>query len=892
MATGICLSVGINTHAEPIGTAFTYQGQLKEDGVPLDGPCDFMFGLWDDPILAGPSYQVGTTLVFDGVGGNPGPVMVSNGLFAIELDFGVGAFDGQARWLDVSVACPAGIGAYTTFDARQPVTPTPYAQFALAGNEGPPGPAGELGFPGQACWDLNGNGVGDLPDEDFNIDGTVDIDDCRGADGPAGAPGDQGPPGDPGPPGEPGLPGQACWDLNGNGVGDIPDEDLNTDGVVNVDDCRGAEGPEGPPGVEGPEGPPGPVGPPGDSHWLLNGTTTYYVDGNVGIGTPVAPERLTVEGLVQSSAGFKFPDGTVQTTAADPASQSWSRFGNAGTTPGIEFLGTTDNVALQLHVNNARALRLEPHSVSPNIVAGHSSNNATAGAVGATIGGGGESGNTNRVTDNYGTIGGGRNNQAGDNAGTTADANFATVSGGTDNTASAWYSTVGGGASNVAEADYATIAGGGPYTPGYPSTNNRVTDNFGTISGGGGNRAGDDAGTTDDATFATVGGGAGNTASGLGATVGGGANNAASGLYAAMGGGWYNTADADYATVGGGLSNTAHGSYATVAGGTANNAETQATVGGGLGNTASGLTATVGGGESNTASGSYATVPGGDNNTASGEYSFAAGRDADAAHDGSFVWADSTGTTFSSTEADSFNIRAANGVYAIASNPDYGVDFLNGGAGDGMRVVSTTSAAGNYAALWADNLGTSPAIYAINWHGGPAASFAGDVSITGTLSKGGGSFKIDHPLDPENKYLCHSFVESPDMMNVYNGNVLLDGRGEAVVKLPDWFEALNGDFRYQLTPIGAPGPNLHVVQDNKFKIAGGKPGMSVSWQVTGIRKDAWAVANRIPTEVDKPADQRGTYLYPAAHGKPKEKGLHYAMSQAKRAASTQNSEGR
>src|SRR4029453_13052647 len=111
---------------------------------------------------------------------------------------------------------------------------------------------------------------------------------------------------------------------------------------------------------------------------------------------------------------------------------------------------------------------------------------------------------------------------------------------------------------------------------------------------------------------------------------------------------------------------------------------------------------------------------------------------------------------------------------------------------------------------------------------GTAGLFEGNVSVLGTLSKSAGSFKIDHPLDPAHKYLSHSFVESPDMMNVYNGNLVLDADGEAEVVLPDWFEALNRDFRYQLTAIGQPGPGLHVagkVKANRFRIGGGSPGM-------------------------------------------------------------------
>ena len=136
----------------------------------------------------------------------------------------------------------------------------------------------------------------------------------------------------------------------------------------------------------------------------------------------------------------------------------------------------------------------------------------------------------------------------------------------------------------------------------------------------------------------------------------------------------------------------------------------------------------------------------------------------------------------------------------------------------------------------------------------PEVEFFGDVSITGSLSKGGGGFKIDHPLEPDKKYLHHSFVESPDMKNVYDGNVELDDKGEVWIQMPDYFEALNREFRYQLTPIGAPAPSLFVaemISDNRFKIAGGPAGLLVSWQVTGVRKDTWAQANRIQVEESK-----------------------------------------
>jgi hypothetical protein len=116
------------------------------------------------------------------------------------------------------------------------------------------------------------------------------------------------------------------------------------------------------------------------------------------------------------------------------------------------------------------------------------------------------------------------------------------------------------------------------------------------------------------------------------------------------------------------------------------------------------------------------------------------------------------------------------------------------------------------------------------------------------------------------------------MMNIYNGNVVLRADGTATVELPEWFEALNGDFRYQLTPIGAPGPNLYVaegVSGNRFRIAGGEPGTTVSWQVTGIRHDPLAESRRIAVEEDKKAHEIGRYLHPEAYGLSRESGIGY-----------------
>jgi len=159
-----------------------------------------------------------------------------------------------------------------------------------------------------------------------------------------------------------------------------------------------------------------------------------------------------------------------------------------------------------------------------------------------------------------------------------------------------------------------------------------------------------------------------------------------------------------------------------------------------------------------------------------------------------------------------------------------------------------------------------------------AGYFYGDVYVNGTLSKGGGSFKIDHPQDPANKYLIHSFVESPDMMNVYNGNVVTDAEGLAIVELPSYFEVENIDFKYQLTVIGqfAQAIIKEEVSGNRFTIQTDKPNVKVSWQVTGVRNDAWANTHRIVPEVEKKGVEKGRYLHPELFGKSKDMGINPA----------------
>jgi hypothetical protein len=136
--------------------------------------------------------------------------------------------------------------------------------------------------------------------------------------------------------------------------------------------------------------------------------------------------------------------------------------------------------------------------------------------------------------------------------------------------------------------------------------------------------------------------------------------------------------------------------------------------------------------------------------------------------------------------------------------------------------------------------------------------FLGSLAITGALSKGSGTFEIDYPLDPKNKLLFHSFVESPEAKNMYNGIATLDQSGEATIVLPAYWDALNGEPRYQFFPLSEAMPNLYIKteeHDNQFTIAGGKPGGTISWQITGVRHDPYIVANPIIVEVPKGPNQ-------------------------------------
>ena len=218
------------------------------------------------------------------------------------------------------------------------------------------------------------------------------------------------------------------------------------------------------------------------------------------------------------------------------------------------------------------------------------------------------------------------------------------------------------------------------------------------------------------------------------------------------------------------------------------------------------------------------------------------------------------GFAYGAVTADSINIGLygyvgyADTNYAVYANAQY-----DGKVNYGIYALAKNGTINNYAGFFDGNV-----------------TVKGNLNVTGNISKASGTFKIDHPLDPQNKYLVHSFVESPDMLNVYSGNIVTDNNGIATIKLPDYFSAANTDFRYQLTCIGQFAQVIvkEEIINNQFVIQSSIPDVKISWQVTGVRNDNYAQKNRIVPVQEKPEIEKGTYLHPEAYGKSEKEGTY------------------
>ncbi|MEI7940963.1 MAG: tail fiber domain-containing protein, partial [Verrucomicrobiota bacterium] len=427
-------------------------------------------------------------------------------------------------------------------------------------------------------------------------------------------------------------------------------------------------------------------------------------DGGVGLGTSdPAGAALNVAGTVRallfqgsgaSLTGLNASQVTIGTLSDSrlPANvvrtnQAWLLSGNAGTTAGGQFLGTTDAEPLEFKVDNHRALRLEPIANTTllrgivNLVGGSAANLVADGTYGSTIGGGGAeqyvaSAYPNRVSANFGTVAGGLGNSI------ESGAFAAAIGGGWRNTiqTNADAATIGGGNGNQVSvgAECATIGGG---------TNNVIQTN---------------------AIYATIGGGKRNAISNaVASTIGGGTDNAigTGSVSSTIGGGAVNTigTDSGDSTIGGGASSHIRNAspYSTIGGGGNNEIGTNSyssTIGGGENNAigSNSVRSTIGGGNANRIgdNASYAAIPGGYGNSAT-SHAFAAGRRAKANHTGAFVWADSTDVDLASLAANSMTLRAAGGVRFFSnSGATLGVSLAANGTSWG--VISDRNAKKNF----------------------------------------------------------------------------------------------------------------------------------------------------------------------------------------------------
>jgi hypothetical protein len=823
--------------------AFSYQGRLTDGGVAANGAFDLQFRLFD--ALAGGAQQGPLVSLED--------VAVVSGIFTVTLDFGAAAFPGAARWLEISMRPGASVGAFVVLSPRQSLNSTPYAVRSL--NAGTAALANALSA---ACVNCVTSGqIGGV--NGSQISGAIPV-----ASVPAGS---------------------------GNYVQNTTTQQTTSNFNISGDGTAGGT-------LAGN---------------IINATTQYNLGGNrvlsvtgsnnvfAGIGAGAANTTGNTNTFIGRSAGAANTSGNFNSFFGAMA-------GAANTTAGNNaFFGAAAGAANTIGDFNAFFGR------SAGAANTTGNNNAFFGALA------GDSNTTGFHNTFIGALAGDVNSTGGNNS-------FIGALAGTANTAGSGNAFIGAGAgdSNTTGFNNAFIGAGAgdSNTTGFNNAFigsaaglNNTSGSGNTIFGSGANViTGNLSNATalgamarvDCSNCLVLGSVAGFNGASLSPNVGIGTTAPATNLEVVNNGG-----------------SAAH--VFTTSYGAVNNAIVGRQAGGSLAApsaTASGLSLLFLGGRGHTGAG-FATV-------SRVGVNMEAAEDWTATANGTRITLDTTqngstsrtermridqngrvgiGTTSPVARLHVYGpspnvqgvIRAETDTTDVLSSHFAIVGLITtnvpgtavyggkaGGVGAGVEGAHGSFGTGVYGHSGSEGVGVNGVAFngggvgvrgGTTGMGGLAGSFNGDVEVTGTLSKGGGAFKIDHPLDPANKYLYHSFVESPDMKNIYDGNVTTDAVGEAVVVLPDWFEALNRDFRYQLTVLGqfAQAIIAEKIKDNRFKIRTSLPNVEVSWQVTGIRQDAFAERHRIPVEQVKPEKERGSYLHPEAFGQPAEKGVEWAL---------------
>ena len=632
-----------------------------------------------------------------------------------------------------------------------------------------------------------------------------------------------------------------------------------------------------------------------------------------------SPVTSPATGLLVYNSGANQPEGFyywsgsswVKLETGTGTITSWELTGNSGTTVGTNFVGTTDDEALAFNTNGVEKLRILSNGqvmIAVGYVAPYSdnmftvnSNSTYVDAINAyTSGGYGVYSRTYGLTTrNYALYGNadGIVSVRARSLNTSGNGLLAT-----GNNVSASYPTSGSGGA---------LSGGtfGVYSRGKNSDGTGVGAagnnlSVATISGGSGGAfkgskygiyaKGDNA--SDGNGIGAVGNGGstiyvptgGSGGSFTGETVGayGKGNSATSNGIIGRGNGG---ATYHYPTVGSGGSFTGEVGvygYSDVADGNAVVGsvlgETYSTPGYGTGGSFTGPIGVYGRSTGETGTGiigvgndgsSYATL-----NTGSGGafigYSgvYGKGTDTDEGHgvtglgnNGStrYTLGDGSGGSFTG------NRVGVEGFATLQGSTSYGVygKYNGGGNVNGVGVYGFSDPANNRG-------------YGVMGVGGNAGVYSVDLMAT----SGSMVLEMDHPLDPKNKILKHYAMESPEVLNIYRGNINLDGNGEATVSLPEYFNSININYSYNLTPIGQQAPNLFIKEEvngtGSFIISGGNANQKISWVVYAERNDLYMQRERENkpemVEVEKEGENKGKYLMPSLYNQPPEMGIFYS----------------